>query len=147
MVEGGQRHAPSSLPPETPGTHCLGGWLGPIARLEGCGKFRFHRDSILWSSSKIMVIFGNILRMCCDKHSYNQNGPTQCCSVCCKLPKFTKPFRLSDISIWAKNEAHWDILVCLLSDDRDTDRVFKKGAAEVQMYLNCCAVTERLKGS
>jgi len=28
---GGQPHAPATLTPERPGTHCTGGWLGPRA--------------------------------------------------------------------------------------------------------------------
>ena len=32
MKVGGQRHAPAALPPEKrPGTHCIGGWLSPMA--------------------------------------------------------------------------------------------------------------------
>ena len=27
-------------PRERPGTHCTGGWVGPRAGLDGCGKFR-----------------------------------------------------------------------------------------------------------
>ena len=34
-----------------------------------------------------------------------------------------------------------DILLCLLSGDIDTNRGFKKGAAQIEMCLNCCAVT------
>ena len=38
-VVGGQRHAPTALPPEKrPGTHSIGGWMGPRAGLEGVGK-------------------------------------------------------------------------------------------------------------
>ena len=38
---GGQRHAPAALPPgERPGTHCIGGWVGLRAGLDGCGKSR-----------------------------------------------------------------------------------------------------------
>ena len=29
-----------------PGTHCTGGWVGPRAGLDRCGKSRLHRDSI-----------------------------------------------------------------------------------------------------
>jgi hypothetical protein len=37
----GQRHAPAALYPlERPGTHCTGGWVGPRAGLESCGKSR-----------------------------------------------------------------------------------------------------------
>jgi len=43
----GQRHAPAVLyPRERPGTHCIGGWVGPRAGLDRCGKSRPHRDSI-----------------------------------------------------------------------------------------------------
>jgi len=44
---GGQRHAPAALPPgKRPDTHCIGGWVGPRAGLDGFGKSRPHRDSI-----------------------------------------------------------------------------------------------------
>jgi len=35
----GQRHAPAALNlGDKPGTHCIGGWVGPRAGLDGCGK-------------------------------------------------------------------------------------------------------------
>ena len=35
---GGQHHAPADLPPgKRPGTHCIGGWVGPRDGLDGCG--------------------------------------------------------------------------------------------------------------
>ena len=41
MRVGGQLHAPAALPPgKRPGTHCIGGWVGPRAGLGGCGKSR-----------------------------------------------------------------------------------------------------------
>ena len=41
MVVGGQRHAPAALSPgRRPGTHCIGGWVGPKVGLDGCGKSR-----------------------------------------------------------------------------------------------------------
>ena len=46
MGMGGQHHAPAALPPgKKPGIHCTGGWVGPKAGLDGCGKSRPHRDS------------------------------------------------------------------------------------------------------
>jgi len=37
----GQRHTLSALyPRERPSTHCTGGWVGPRAGLDGCGKSR-----------------------------------------------------------------------------------------------------------
>ena len=41
MRVGGQLHAPVALPPgKRPGTNCIGGWVGPRAGLDGCGKSR-----------------------------------------------------------------------------------------------------------
>jgi len=52
MGVGGQFHAPATLSPrKRPGTHCIGGWVGPRAVLDGCGKSRNHRDSIPGPSS------------------------------------------------------------------------------------------------
>ena len=48
----GQRHAPAALySRERPSTHCTGGWVGPRAGLDRCGKSRPHRDSIPRQSS------------------------------------------------------------------------------------------------
>jgi hypothetical protein len=38
-------------PRERPDTHYTGGWVGPRAGLDGCGKPRRHRDSIPGPSS------------------------------------------------------------------------------------------------
>jgi hypothetical protein len=47
MGVGGQLHNPAALPPGMrPGTHCIGGWVGPRAGLDGCEKSRPHRDQI-----------------------------------------------------------------------------------------------------
>ena len=44
---GVQRHAPAALyRQERLGTHCTGGWVGPRAGLDRCGKFCLHRDLI-----------------------------------------------------------------------------------------------------
>ena len=42
-------------PRERPGTHCTGGWVGPRAVLDGCGKSHPHRDSIPRLSSPQQV--------------------------------------------------------------------------------------------
>jgi len=39
-------------PRHRPGTHCIGGWVGPRAGLDGCGKSRPHRDSIPVGASR-----------------------------------------------------------------------------------------------
>jgi hypothetical protein len=47
MVVCGQRHAPAALTPgKRPGTYCRGGWVGPTAGLDRCGKAHLHGDSI-----------------------------------------------------------------------------------------------------
>ena len=50
MGVGGQRHVPTALAPppqgKRHGNHCIGGWVGPRAGLDGCGKSHHHRDSI-----------------------------------------------------------------------------------------------------
>ena len=38
-------------PRERPATNCTGGWVGPRAGLDGCGKSPPHRDSISVLSS------------------------------------------------------------------------------------------------
>jgi hypothetical protein len=49
---GGQCHAPAALSPgKRPGTHCIGGWVGSRAGLEGCGISRPYRDLIPGPSS------------------------------------------------------------------------------------------------
>jgi hypothetical protein len=51
MEVGGQRHAPVTLPPGMTQYPLYGGWVGPKAGLDGCGKSRPHRDSIPGPSS------------------------------------------------------------------------------------------------
>ena len=52
MGVGGQRHTPAALPRgERPATHCIEGWVGPRAGLDGCGKSHPHQDSIHGPSS------------------------------------------------------------------------------------------------
>jgi hypothetical protein len=52
-LEGGEGSASrrGSFLPERPGTHCTGGWVGPRAGVDRCGKSRPHRDSIPEPSS------------------------------------------------------------------------------------------------
>ena len=38
-------------PQERPGAHCIGGWVGPRAGLDGCGKTHPHWVSIPGPSS------------------------------------------------------------------------------------------------
>jgi len=47
MGLGGQHHAPATLlPGKRTDTNCIGGRVGPWAGLDGCEKFRPHRDLI-----------------------------------------------------------------------------------------------------
>jgi len=46
----GGRHAPAALlPGKRAGAHCIAGWVGPRDSLDGCEKYRPHRDSIAGS--------------------------------------------------------------------------------------------------
>ena len=53
-LEGGEGSASrlaALYPRKRPGTHCTGGWVGPRAGLDRCGKSHpppLHRDSIRW---------------------------------------------------------------------------------------------------
>jgi hypothetical protein len=52
MGVGGQRHAPAALlPGKRPATHCIEGWVDPGTGLNGWGKSRSRRDSILEPSN------------------------------------------------------------------------------------------------
>ena len=42
-------------PKERPGTGCIGGWVGPRASLDGCGKSRPYQDSMPGPSSPLRV--------------------------------------------------------------------------------------------
>jgi len=54
MGLGGLRHDPAALPPgKRPGTHCIGGWVGPRAGLDGGGKSRLYLGSIPGPSSPV----------------------------------------------------------------------------------------------
>ena len=49
---GGQPPSPVAMPPgKRSDTHCTGGWVGPRAGLDRCGKSRPQRDSIPGPSS------------------------------------------------------------------------------------------------
>jgi hypothetical protein len=46
----GGRHAPAALSPgKRAGAHCIRGCVGPRDSLDGCEKYRPHRDSIAGS--------------------------------------------------------------------------------------------------
>ena len=54
MGVGGQHHTPVALPPERPDTHCTGGWVGPRASLEGCGKARPPPEFDPWTVQPVV---------------------------------------------------------------------------------------------
>ena len=58
----GQQHAPAALPPgKRPGTHCIRGWVGPRAGLDGYGKPCPHWNSIPGQSSLQQVSISTAL--------------------------------------------------------------------------------------
>ena len=70
MKVGGQLHAPAAIPPgKRPGTHCIEGWVGFRAGLDGCEKslrypgtqgtklhFKFDPQSVLTLTDPIYTI-------------------------------------------------------------------------------------------
>jgi len=49
---GWSKTRPTALPPgKRSGPHCIVGWVGPRARVDGCGKSRPNRDSVPGPSS------------------------------------------------------------------------------------------------
>jgi hypothetical protein len=49
----GQRHAPAAFyARQSPGIHFIGGWVGPRAGMDGCGKSRPNQNSIPGPSNK-----------------------------------------------------------------------------------------------
>ena len=77
MGVGGQCHALATLPRERPGTHCIGGWVGPRAGLAWCRKLHHHRDSIPGPSSPQRVTIPSELSW-----PYNTVSPLQFPTSC-----------------------------------------------------------------
>jgi hypothetical protein len=49
---------PRSLyPRERPGTHCIGGWVGPTAGLDGCGKARPPPGFDPWTAQPLVSLY------------------------------------------------------------------------------------------
>jgi hypothetical protein len=60
MGVGGQRHAPAALPPgKRPGTHCIGGWVGPRVGLDGCSPFEYLKSNPKLNSVKDQTSVNN----------------------------------------------------------------------------------------
>ena len=59
-----EQHSPAALPPgKRPGTHCVGGWVGPRAGLHGCGKSFPHLDLIPGQSGLQRISIPTILTL------------------------------------------------------------------------------------
>jgi hypothetical protein len=62
MGVSGKRHVPATLRPvRRPRAHCTAGWVCLMAGLEGCEKFRSHRNSITAPSIPSRV---SLYRLC-----------------------------------------------------------------------------------
>ena len=57
-------------PRERPGTHCIGGWVGLRAGLDGYGKFRPNQESIPGPSSPQQVATPTALTLCLSPYIY-----------------------------------------------------------------------------
>jgi hypothetical protein len=68
----GQLYAPAALPPgKRPGTHRIGGWVGPRAGLDGCEKSRptgiFFNIFISILQCLLQIMFYKSYFKCIDK--------------------------------------------------------------------------------
>ena len=55
MRVGGQLHTPATLPPEKkPGTHCIGGWVGPQGT-----EFIFEKVRKRWAVLSLVTQLGS----------------------------------------------------------------------------------------
>jgi len=61
MGVGGQRHVPAVYPRKNPGIHCIGGWVGSRASLNGYAKFNRYRDLISGPYSLLRIAVPNEL--------------------------------------------------------------------------------------
>ena len=87
----GQRHAPATLPlGKTTGTHCTGGWVGPIAGVGDREKSRHHRDSIPGPSNPQRVIIHTEL----TRPTSSKCGKSRCSKLL--RVSATSEFQLSD---------------------------------------------------
>jgi hypothetical protein len=76
----GQRHASAALPPgKRLVTHCIGGWVGPRAGLNGCGKSRHHRGS---SPLPVQPVASRYTDCAIPAHSWPQLPDETCRSEC-----------------------------------------------------------------
>jgi hypothetical protein len=76
MMVGGQRHSPVALPlGKRPITHCIGGWLGPKACLDGFGKSSPYRHSILDRPARSKSLY----RLSGKYLTNNKNDKTKLC--------------------------------------------------------------------
>ena len=70
-------------PQERPGTHCIGGWVGPRAGLDRCEESRSHRDSIPELCSPQPVAIPSTLpgpRFYTEFQCFKQRLVAVCCS-------------------------------------------------------------------
>ena len=82
MVVGGVSTTPRPLyPQERTSTHCTGGWVGPRAGLDGCGKSRRHRNSIPGHPRTVQSVASNIRELYVDKIIDENGGGGNLCEV------------------------------------------------------------------
>ena len=82
MEVDGNRHAPGALLPGVkPGTRCVGGWVGPRASVEGCGKFCHHWHFFVSSLCTLSVVLCphfpgvRLLSLLYNTHNTNIHSP------------------------------------------------------------------------
>jgi hypothetical protein len=109
------------IPREIPGTHCTGGWVGPRAGLDRCGKSRPHRDSIPGplkfeikerNSVNVARQFGSIIKpglhMSINGRSHLYNTPFAGCYSSMWKTFFENCFMFSD-SVYVRLKVQPDV--------------------------------------
>jgi len=69
----GQCHAPASiLLKEKPSIYCTGGWVGPTAGLDRCGKPHPHQDSFHTVARGLLISFKTSMNKTRSQNGYNR---------------------------------------------------------------------------
>ena len=114
-------------PRERPGTNCTGGWVGPRAGLDGCGKSRPHRQSIPGRSSLCRVAIPAELSRPVRCNVSEKFKICECWS--CNINPYSEGFA-SSLTLLLDREADGGLQLpdvkgrhCILADRRNWNRV------------------------
>jgi len=105
---GGRRQAPAPFPREILGTHCIGGWVGHRAGLNGCGKSRHHPHVYINTHTKIMPLLTE----------YYNNTCLQDITV--NISVYTPPMHIGPAQVLCTSHCRYQIGVTGLYDTKSS---------------------------